>query len=68
MHVRVVDRGKLDTVHAAVIGHGVQFQTPYGPKHLLYADYAASGRALKPIEDYIRCAAKYRLPKETGPT
>jgi hypothetical protein len=52
--LRVYDRRKLDIVHGSVVGHGAKFQGPYGPKHLLYTDYAASGRALKPFEDYIQ--------------
>lgn len=38
----------------AVIGGSVRIQTPYGNRPLVYSDWAASGRALAPIEDTIR--------------
>ena len=37
-----------------IIGHNKKFQTPYGEKKILYADWIASGRLYKPIEDKIR--------------
>ncbi len=36
-----------------VIGSGMQIQTPFGPKKLIYADYIASGRAVRCIEDFV---------------
>jgi hypothetical protein len=44
----------LATVREAVIGHAGSVSTPYGTKTIVYGDYTASGRALAPIEDYIR--------------
>jgi hypothetical protein len=44
----------LATVRHAVIGHAGLVRTPFGTKTIVYADYTASGRALAPIEDYIR--------------
>jgi hypothetical protein len=42
-----------------VIGAGAAFRTPFGTRRLAYADWAASGRALAPVEDFIRrCAAR----------
>ncbi len=35
------------------IGHHLPFDTPYGKKKLIYADWVASGRLYKPIEDAI---------------
>jgi selenocysteine lyase/cysteine desulfurase len=35
------------------IGNELVFQTPYGPKKMVYADWIASGRLYKPIEDRI---------------
>ncbi len=34
-----------------IIGQDVQFETPYGSKRLIYADWIASGRLYGPIED-----------------
>ena len=39
-----------------VIGAGAALRTPFGPRRLAYADWAASGRALAPVEDFLlRC-------------
>ena len=34
--------------------YGAHFEGPFGRKTMLYADWTASGRALKPIEDYMQ--------------
>ena len=44
----------LARVRRSVIGYGHKFDTPFGTKSMLYADYTASGRALGPVEDYVR--------------
>ena len=44
----------LSQVRRAIIGQGCVFDGPFGQKMLLYADWAASGRALAPIEDFLR--------------
>jgi selenocysteine lyase/cysteine desulfurase len=36
------------------IGHGQPFQTPYGQKKIVYADWTASGRLYRPLEDKMR--------------
>ncbi len=36
-----------------IIGNACQYQTPYGPKKLIYADWIASGRLYRPIEKII---------------
>lgn len=36
-----------------VIGYNQSFKTPYGKKKLVYADWTASGRLYKPLEDKI---------------
>jgi len=36
-----------------LIGHHATFSGPLGSKPLLYADYVASGRALRQIEDFV---------------
>ncbi len=36
-----------------IIGYDRIFQTPYGNKKLIYADWTASGRLYKPIEDKL---------------
>ncbi len=45
---------KLAELRQSLIGSGHKISTPYGEKPLIYADYTASGRAMKPIEDYIQ--------------
>lgn len=37
----------------SIIGTGRVVEGPLGPQPLLYADYAASGRALREIEDFV---------------
>ncbi len=34
-----------------IIGDDISFETPYGTKKMIYADWIASGRLYKPIED-----------------
>ncbi|MFW5699972.1 MAG: aminotransferase class V-fold PLP-dependent enzyme [Bacteroidota bacterium] len=43
----------FDKYRKNIIGHDVVFQSPYGTKDLIYADWVASGRLYKPIEDRI---------------
>jgi selenocysteine lyase/cysteine desulfurase len=40
-------------LRAGLIGENLHFQTPFGRQKLTYADYTASGRALKQLEDFI---------------
>jgi selenocysteine lyase/cysteine desulfurase len=37
-----------------VIGHQQRFESPFGKKEIIYADWTASGRAYRPIEEYIQ--------------
>jgi selenocysteine lyase/cysteine desulfurase len=48
-------RAKLahGTLARSIIGKGRLVDGPLGPQPLLYADYAASGRALREIEDFV---------------
>ena len=46
--------GVLTSMRRSVIGHGKEFDGPFGRKTMLYADWTASGRALAPVEDYVR--------------
>jgi len=43
----------LNWLRSQVIGVDATIQTPFGEKPMLYADYTASGRALKFIEEYL---------------
>ena len=43
----------FETLRNGLIGDGIEFETPFGRKRLLYADYVASGRALAQIEDFV---------------
>jgi selenocysteine lyase/cysteine desulfurase len=48
------DRETVRVVREAVIGEGALLDGPYGPRRVVYLDYAASGRAVSFIEDYVR--------------
>ncbi|MEM9696567.1 MAG: aminotransferase class V-fold PLP-dependent enzyme [Myxococcota bacterium] len=52
--VRDMAKRGVDGVRQGLIGRDRVFETPFGEKRLLYADYVASGRALDPVEDFIR--------------
>lgn len=43
----------FDYFRKNTIGHDLVFNSPYGPQKLVYADWIASGRLYKPIEDQI---------------
>eukprot|EP00928_Gymnodinium_smaydae_P037156 TRINITY_DN25830_c0_g3_i1.p1 TRINITY_DN25830_c0_g3~~TRINITY_DN25830_c0_g3_i1.p1 ORF type:complete len:1186 (+),score=196.42 TRINITY_DN25830_c0_g3_i1:29-3559(+) len=43
----------VDLVRRNLIGEGVEIDGPYGTRKVTYADYTASGRALRFIEDYV---------------
>ncbi len=40
-------------LRAGLIGEGRMIPGPYGEKPLIYADYTASGRALRQVEDFV---------------
>ena len=42
-----------ETFRDKIIGHNQHFETPFGPKKIVYADWIASGRLYKPIEEKI---------------
>jgi selenocysteine lyase/cysteine desulfurase len=42
-----------DSLHKGVIGDGIRIPGLYGDVPLIYADYVASGRALRQVEDYV---------------
>lgn len=43
----------LDRLREGLVGSTAEVVGPYGRKPLLYADYVASGRALRQVEDFI---------------
>lgn len=43
----------FDKIRRNIIGYDCEFKTPYGNKKLVYADWTASGRLYKPIEEKI---------------
>lgn len=42
-----------EDVAKGLIGKGIQIDTPFGQRPLVYADYVASGRALSQVESFI---------------
>jgi selenocysteine lyase/cysteine desulfurase len=49
----------FSTFRKNVIGHQQTFESPFGEKEIIYADWTASGRAYRPIEE---CIQKEILP------
>ncbi|MDY6915623.1 MAG: aminotransferase class V-fold PLP-dependent enzyme [Candidatus Cloacimonadota bacterium] len=49
----------LEWIRNEIIGKDMLFETPYGKKPLVYADYTASGRGLHFIENYISDILQY---------
>ena len=43
----------IENIRNAIIGDDVVMDGPFGPRRVTYADYTASGRSLKFIEEYI---------------
>jgi selenocysteine lyase/cysteine desulfurase len=44
----------FETFRKNIVGNDIHFDTPYGRKKLIYADWIASGRLYGPIEDRMR--------------
>lgn len=44
---------RIERLRAGVIGEGTEISGPFGPRKLVYADYVASGRALRQIETFV---------------
>ncbi|MEP3430250.1 MAG: aminotransferase class V-fold PLP-dependent enzyme [Roseibium sp.] len=43
----------IEHLQAGVIGEGISIEGPFGKRDLIYADYVASGRALRQIEGFV---------------
>jgi selenocysteine lyase/cysteine desulfurase len=48
-----------------IIGRNLLFETPYGKRPLVYADYTASGRGLYSIENYLMKILQYYANSHT---
>ena len=44
---------RIERLRAGVIGEGTEIPGPFGRRKLVYADYVASGRALRQIESFV---------------
>lgn len=49
----------LEWLRSDIIGRNILFDTPFGQKPLVYADYTASGRCLYSIENYMMHIMQY---------
>jgi len=45
------------TLRAQTVGADLPFETPFGERLMVYADFTASGRALHFVEDYLRAVS-----------
>ncbi|MEP2707339.1 MAG: aminotransferase class V-fold PLP-dependent enzyme [Roseibium sp.] len=45
--------GLTERLRVGVIGEGISIEGPFGKRELIYADYVASGRALRQIEEFV---------------
>lgn len=43
----------ITTLFKSTIGNNITFQSPFGPKQIIYTDFTASGRGLSQIETFI---------------
>ena len=43
----------LQAIHDGLIGRDAVIEGPFGPRRMIYADYIASGRALRPLEEWV---------------
>lgn len=58
--MRTVDRiRELEWLRKDIIGRNMPFETCFGEKPLVYADYTASGRAVYSIENYLTTLLQY---------
>lgn len=46
-------RTVVEDLRNGLIGEGISFDGPFGPRELVYADYVASGRAVKHVEAFV---------------
>jgi len=51
---QISSQDSIADLRAGLIGENVLIPGPDGPKRLVYADYTASGRALRQVEDFIQ--------------
>ena len=56
----------LEWLRKDIIGKNLLFDTPYGKRPLVYADYTASGRGLKSIEDYLKYILQFYANTHTS--
>ena len=45
--------GNITEIQTGLIGHEAVIEGPFGPKAMIYADYVASGRALRQVEQTV---------------
>ncbi|MCK5882261.1 MAG: aminotransferase class V-fold PLP-dependent enzyme [Bacteriovoracaceae bacterium] len=55
----------LEWLRSSIIGRNILFNTPFGKRPLVYADYTASGRGIDFIEDYVKYLLNYYANSHT---
>lgn len=57
MNEKVIESNKLEKYFSSyknnIVGNEIEYLSPYGKQKLIYADWIASGRLFKPIEDKL---------------
>jgi selenocysteine lyase/cysteine desulfurase len=45
---------KLEWLRSQIIGAEAEFSSPFGTRHVTYADHTASGRCLQFVEEFVQ--------------
>lgn len=51
--IALTQKNYVKTLADNIVGKNLKYDSQYGVKNLIYADYTASGRGLQVVEDFI---------------